>query len=203
MRIGELGFWWHDIAGPPPPRPPLQGPTQADVAIVGAGFTGLWAAYYLKLADPSLRVIVLEAEQAGFGASGRNGGWLSGFFSGPPRSYERGRPPGAYAILQRAMFDTVEEVAGVLARHGIEAELVKGGVLTVARDRAQLARLREHVSAARATGVGEQDLRELGTEELAARISLAGALGARFSPHAARVHPAKLLVGLASAVEEL
>ena len=203
MRIGELGFWWHDIGGPPAPRRPLQQATRADVAIAGAGFTGLWTAYYLKQADPSLRVVVLEAEQAGFGASGRNGGWLSGFFSGPPRAYERGRTPGAYAALQRAMFQTVDEVAGVLARHRIDAELVKSGVLTVARDQAQLTRLREHIAAAYATGLGEQDLRELGAEELARRVSVAGVRGASFSPHVARVHPAKLLVGLAGAVEQL
>src|SRR5437763_1434285 len=91
MRIGELGWWWRELGGPPPLRAPLPGPIEADVAIVGAGFTGLWSAYYLKRAEPSLRVVVLEAERAGFGASGRNGGWLSGFFSGSARSYERGR----------------------------------------------------------------------------------------------------------------
>jgi glycine/D-amino acid oxidase-like deaminating enzyme len=54
---------------------------EVDVAIVGAGYTGLWSAYYLRRADPSLRIVVLEREVAGFGASGRNGGWVSGFFS--------------------------------------------------------------------------------------------------------------------------
>jgi glycine/D-amino acid oxidase-like deaminating enzyme len=59
------------------------GPLEVAVAIVGAGYTGLWSAYYLKRADPSLRIVVR------FGASGRNGGWVSGFFSGPPRVYAR------------------------------------------------------------------------------------------------------------------
>src|SRR4051794_25235848 len=180
MRIGELGFWWRDIGGPPAPRAALSEPAEADVAIVGAGLTGLWTAYYLKQAQPSLRVIVLEAEQAGHGASGRHGGWLSGFFSGSARAYERGRPAGAYAKLQRAMFATVDEVAAVLARHRIDAELVKGGVLTVALDRAQLARLREGIAGAREDGLAEQDLRELGAQELASRVAVAGALGASF-----------------------
>ncbi|HWJ51482.1 MAG TPA: FAD-dependent oxidoreductase, partial [Solirubrobacteraceae bacterium] len=90
MRTGDLGFWWRSVGGPPPPRAPLPGPTEADVAIVGAGYTGLWTAYYLARAQPSLRIVVIERETAGFGASGRNGGWVSGFFSGPARAYERG-----------------------------------------------------------------------------------------------------------------
>jgi glycine/D-amino acid oxidase-like deaminating enzyme len=203
MRIGELGFWWRDIGGPPAPRPALTGPAQADVAIVGAGYTGLWTAYYLKQADPSLRIVVLEAEQAGFGASGRNAGWLSGFFSGPARAYERNRRAGGYLALQRAMFDTVGEVAAVLDRHSIDAELVHGGVLTVALDRAQLARLHDGVAAARDLGLAEGDLRELGADELAERVHVDGALGASFSPHAARLHPARLLAGLAGAAEAL
>jgi glycine/D-amino acid oxidase-like deaminating enzyme len=198
MRIGELGFWWHSVGGPPPARPALQGPAEADVAIVGAGFTGLWTAYYLKRARPSLRVVVLEAEQAGFGASGRNGGWLSGFFSGPPRAYGSG-----YGGLQRTMFATVEEVARVLGEHAIDAEIVRGGTLTVALDGAQLARLREAIAGTRRHGVSEEDLRELSRAELGERVRVAGAAGASFSPHVARVHPVKLLLGLAEAVEAL
>src|SRR5271155_6135410 len=88
-RTRELGFGWRSLGGPPPARQPLPGPAEADVAIVGAGYTGLWTAYYLKRAQPSLEIVVLEREHAGFGASGRNGGWASGFFSGPARVYER------------------------------------------------------------------------------------------------------------------
>ena len=200
MRTGELGFWWRSLGGPPAARAPLAGPAEADVAIVGAGFTGLWTAYYLKRAEPSLRVLVLEAHVAGFGASGRNGGWLSGFFSGPPRAYG-GRGP--YLELQRAMFATVGEVEQAVREHDIDADLEPGGTLTVALDRAQLTRLREELAASRALGLGEEDVRELDAGELAQRLRVAGARGARFSPHAARVHPAKLVTGLAGAVERL
>ncbi len=198
MRTGELGFWWRSRGGPPPPRAPLPGPRDADVAIVGAGFTGLWTAYYLKRRRPSASVVVLEAEQAGYGASGRNGGWLSGFFSGPARAYGRG-----YIALQRAMFATVEEVARVLDEHAIDADLARGGNLSVALDPAQLARQRGALAAARQLGLGEQDLRELSGEELRERVLVDGALGALFSPHVARVHPLKLLLGLAATVESL
>jgi len=175
------------------------------VVIVGAGYTGLWTAYYLKRAQPSLEIIVLEREHAGFGASGRNGGWVSGFFSGPARVYESQRRTQAtgFAALQRMMFDTVEEIATVISEHQIEADFVKGGQLTVALNGAQLRRLREEVAARRAGGLDERDLHELTAGELEARLRIAGAAGASFSPHVARVHPAKLLTGLAATVEGL
>ncbi len=203
MRTGELGFWWRSLGGPPAPRAPLPGPAEADVAIVGAGYTGLWTAYYLARADPSLRIVLLEAEVAGFGASGRNGGWVSGFFSGPARAYLRNSDPAALAALRRRMFETVDEIAAVLEREGIDADLAHGGELSVALGPAQLEHLRHEVRAARAGGLPEQDIRMLSCGELAERVRVAGAVGGSFSPHVARVHPAKLLVGLACAVEEL
>jgi glycine/D-amino acid oxidase-like deaminating enzyme len=205
MHTGELGYWWRSLGGPPPPRPPLPGPASVDVAIVGAGYTGLWTAYYLKRAQPSLEIVVLEREHAGFGASGRNGGWVSGFFSGPARVYQRqSKPPGtAFAALQRTMFDTVEEIAAVISEHQIEADFLKGGQLTVALNDAQLRRLRERVAHSRAHGLDERDLHELTAGELEARLRIAGAVGASFSPHVARVHPVRLLVGLAATVEAL
>ncbi len=177
-RTGELGFWWRSLGGPAPPRPPLSGPTEADVAIVGAGFTGLWTAYYLKQAEPSLRIIVLEREVAGFGASGRNGGWVSGFFSGPRRSYERRAGRDGFAALQQAMFETVDEVGRVLAGHHIEADFVKGGQISVAVNEAQAVRLRDRVRSRRQHGLAEPDLHELGRQELADRLRVAGACGA-------------------------
>ncbi len=204
MRTGELGFWWRSLGGPPPFREPLREPLEVDVAIVGGGYTGLWTAYYLKRAQPSLRVAILEAERCGYGASGRNGGWVVGSFSGPQRAYERGGgQAGGYAALVRAMHETVDEVGRVLAEQRIEADFVKGGHLSVALDGAQAQHLRAHVQQQRALGFGEADVRELGAEELGERVRIAGAQMATFSAHAARVHPAKLVAGLAAAVEAL
>src|SRR5438105_8748440 len=102
MHTGELGYWWRSLGGPPPRRAPLEHALEADVAIVGAGFTGLWTAYYLARADPSLEIVVLEREFAGFGASGRNGGWVIGSCSGPARVYERNGGGAGVAALHAA-----------------------------------------------------------------------------------------------------
>jgi glycine/D-amino acid oxidase-like deaminating enzyme len=205
MRNGEVSYWWQ-ARGIPAQRPALPGPAEADVCIVGAGFTGLWTAYYLKRADPGLRVIVLEAAFAGFGASGRNGGWVTAALPGSRQRYARG-PRGADGVreLERQLRDTVDEVARVCIAEGIGAGLVKGGELSVATSAAQEARLREHLDAERAWGNGEDIVRYLGRDELADRLRVNGAggaqaLGALFSPDCARIQPADLVAGLASAV---
>jgi len=174
-----------------------------DVAIVGAGYTGLWTAYYLARAQPSLRIVVLEREAAGFGASGRNGGWVSGFFSGPARVYERRGGRAGYAALQRAMFDTVDEIASVLTEHEMDTDFIKGGHLGLALGSAQERHMREEISLAREHGLLKTDLRELSSVRLSRRLRVAGVSGATFSPHVARVHPVKLLSGLAAAVRGL
>jgi glycine/D-amino acid oxidase-like deaminating enzyme len=204
LRNGEVSFWHAALGGPPPPRPALPGSRDADVCIVGAGYTGLWTAYYLKRADPALDIVVLDAAFAGFGASGRNGGWLSASLAAPRERLAReagGREP--VIALQRAMREAVDEVARTLQEEGIDADLVKGGLLRVARSPAQLARLRAELADERDWGAGEEDLRWLEPAEAADRIRVAGTLGAAYSPHCARVQPAKLVRGLAAAVERL
>src|ERR1700744_6234579 len=92
----RLSLWWEDIPVPLPPRPALTEDLDVDVCIVGAGFTGLWTAHALAQADPTLRIAVLEREVAGFGASGRNGGWCSALFA--PSDGPLGRPPRGEAV---------------------------------------------------------------------------------------------------------
>jgi glycine/D-amino acid oxidase-like deaminating enzyme len=172
---------------------------------VGAGYTGLWTAYYLLEADPSLRVVVLEAETAGFGASGRNGGWCSALFpAGPDKLAARpGSSPEAARALHTAMCGTVDEVGRVVGAHGIEADYVKGGTVVVARTPTQLDRARAEVDHARHWGRGEDDLRLLDRAETGAMVGMDGALGATYTPHCAAVHPAKLVRALAREVERL
>ncbi len=198
---GQVSFWWSTLGGVPEPRPALTGDLDADVCIVGAGYTGLWAAYYLKALQPDLRVVVLEQRFAGFGASGRNGGWLTNSVTGGREQYVRAFGRDAAVAQQRALNDTVDEVARVAAAEGIDADLVKGGELSVARNPAQLARLRAWVESEAAWP--HTDLEFLDAAATAERLRVDGATGGAWHPHCARIHPAKLVAGLAAATERL
>ncbi|WP_431963585.1 NAD(P)/FAD-dependent oxidoreductase [Actinacidiphila sp. bgisy160] len=196
---GGISFWYAK-SGLPAPREPLPGDTTADVCIVGGGYTGLWTAYYLKKAVPFLRIVVLEQRFCGYGASGRNGGWLYNGIAGRDR-YAALHGRDAAVALQRAMNGTVDEVIRVAAEEGIDADIHKGGVLEVAHSPAQLARLRAFHETE--VAFGEKDRLLLGAAESAARIRVAGTAGGTWTPHGARVHPVKLVQGLARAVEAL
>jgi glycine/D-amino acid oxidase-like deaminating enzyme len=193
---------WHDTAGDTlAPRPALPGPASYDVAIVGAGFTGLWTAYYLSVADPTLRIAVLEAEVAGFGASGRNGGWCSALFPTPWRTLVRMDSPQAALRLHRTMADTVVEVGRVAAEEGIDADYHRGGTITLARSAAQFARLHDEIRTARERGFTDDDLRLLDADAAAQMLAATDVVGGLFTPHCAAIHPARLVRGLARAVE--
>lgn len=196
-------MWLDTLPEPVSPRPALPGSTEVDVAIVGAGYTGLWTAYYLLRAQPGLRVAVIEKEVAGFGASGRNGGWCSGLFAASRTKIARHYGREAAIAMERALFETVDEVGRVLSDEGIDAHFVKGGTLTLVTSPSQQERVRGLIDDDRAWGFGEEDSRWLGPRELEERVHVAGALGARFTPHCARLHPARLVRGLAVKVEEL
>jgi glycine/D-amino acid oxidase-like deaminating enzyme len=169
--------------------------------VVGAGLTGLWTAYYLHRADPSLRIAVLEQEVAGFGASGRNGGWCSALF---PTAWDLlvKESSGDGALRQhRAMHETVREVGRVAELEGIDAHFQQGGMLTVASTRVQLERIRAEVETAHARGFTEDDERLLEPDEARAMLAAQPVLGGSFTPHCAAIHPARLVRGLARVVE--
>ncbi|GII65878.1 FAD-dependent oxidoreductase [Sphaerisporangium krabiense] len=199
---GGVSFWYRQI-GLPARRRALPGGRDYDVAIVGGGYTGMWTAYYLKKAQPDLRIAILEKEFAGFGASGRNGGWLSAEFAGSRERYARARGRQAMIDLQHAMFTAVDEVIAVARAEGIDADVHKGGLMQVATNPAQNRRLHAELAYLRRWGFGEQDARLLTREEQEDRVRIAGAYAAVYSPHCARIQPAKLAVGLARAVEAL
>ena len=194
--------FWHDTApGALTRRAPLPGDTQADVAIVGAGFTGLWTAYYLTELDPAIRVVMIERDIAGFGASGRNGGWCYGGLPGSRARFVEQHGHDAVMRYERTCFDTIDVIGATLAKEGIDAHFHKGGWSTLAMTQVGLMHAREAVEAHHAFGHTDADYRLLSPDETLARTNVPGALGTVFCPHAARVHPARLARGLADVVE--
>jgi glycine/D-amino acid oxidase-like deaminating enzyme len=194
---------WLDSMGELTPRSSLPGDRDADVAIVGAGYTGLWTAYYLLKARPDMRVVILEKEVAGFGASGRNGGWCSALFAASMEKIAKSYGRNEALALQREMFNTVDEVGRAASDEGIDADFHKGGTLTLVTSPTQLERVKNDLLDHREWGFGNEDFRWLDDNELRDRIRIPGTNGAVYTPHCARIHPAKLVRGLAEVVERL
>ena len=201
MKTGDVSFWYADL-GLPFRRAPLSGDGTADVVIIGAGYTGLWTAYYLKRANPGLDVLVIEKDFAGFGASGRNGGWLTGGFAWNHARYLETSSEHAVRAMVEAMNGTVDEVIRVAEAEGIDADIRRTEELMVATRPAQVGRLRAEVAHRRHWGE-EARVFEMGAADLADRIRIPGALGAMVVTNVARVQPAKLVRGLARTVERL
>jgi glycine/D-amino acid oxidase-like deaminating enzyme len=193
---------WHETAGDSfTPRAPLPGDIDVDVAIVGAGYTGLWTAYYLHSIDPSLRIAIVEREIAGFGASGRNGGWCSSLF--PPSSSGIARRHGtdAAVAVRRAMHEALVEVGRVAEAEGLDIHYARGGTIELARNEAQLARAREEVESERRLTGDVEELELLSKEEAEGLAGATRVLGGVYGPHCAAIHPLRLVRGLASCVE--
>lgn len=200
MHYATYSHWLATCGDDLTPRPALVGTITADVAILGAGYTGLWAAYYLLRREPSLRVAIVEGEIAGFGASGRNGGWC---YAGFPLSLgalaERfGRDRARATIL--ALRETVAEVARVCAEEGIDAQIAPSGVLRIARGPEQEPALDAAMATYEAFGLAD-GYERLSADALAARIRVSRARGAIWAKDGLTVHPARLVRGLARAVE--
>jgi glycine/D-amino acid oxidase-like deaminating enzyme len=197
----RLSYWLDSLPDPIVSRAPLTTDLDVDVAIIGAGFTGLWTAYYLAGLDPGLRVAVLEGEVAGFGASGRNGGWCSAFFaiSHAALSAEVGLD-GMHA-MRRAMEHAVDEVGAVAAAEGIDCHYRKGGTISLARSGTQVAAQQAELAEARSLGIDDADLAWCGPSEASALVGAIGVRGGVYSPHCAAIHPARLVRGLAEKVE--
>ncbi|HXP19736.1 MAG TPA: FAD-binding oxidoreductase [Streptosporangiaceae bacterium] len=193
-----LSFWHDTVPGSLEPAASLDADTEADVAIVGAGLTGLWTAYYLNQADPNLRVVLCEREIAAFGASGRNGGWCSALFPASLAKLDRMAGREQAIAMYRAMQETVDEVGKVTAAEGIDCHWAKGGTVQFARSPSQLHRAKEEVAQARLYGFGETDLRLLSAARARELGGATDLLGGVFTPHCAAIHPARLARGLAA-----
>ena len=204
VQASNISLWMEQLpAESLQPREPLRGRLQADVVIIGAGYTGLWTAYYLKRSQPALRVVVLEAQIAGYGASGRNGGWVMGELAGED-ALLAGLDAATRQRCRTVLRDIPDEVGRVLARERLDCDFRKGGVLyCAARYPEQEQLLREQLADWRRYGHGEDDFRWLDSAALQQQLRLAGAYGAVYSPHVATIQPARLVRALARRVEEM
>ena len=197
-------LWWEDGVPSPPGaastavRYAASPPSEVDVAIVGGGYTGLWTAYYLLGLDPSLSVVVLEAEHIGFGASGRNGGWVSALWPVSATTLARESGDAAARSMGAALRETVAEVGRVAAAEGIDCGFHHGGVVLGARTPAQVERARAYAAAGAQWGDGTVWLDLPAARE---RVRMTGLLGATYNPNCARVHPRALVDGLAAVVD--
>jgi glycine/D-amino acid oxidase-like deaminating enzyme len=196
----HYSYWLASCGDDLTPRVPLDGSVQADVAILGAGFSGLWTAYYLLQRAPQLRVVLIEKEIAGFGGSGRNGGWCSSGFPVSLRELARRFGRDAARRLHAAMMQAVDEVGRVAARERIDCDYEKGGNLRLARGAHQMPVIRQMLDLYEEMGFGEH-YHLLSREETAQRLHVSGVVGSLYSPHCATVHPGKLVRGLARVVE--
>lgn len=193
-------LWWDDIDARPT-RPPLDGDIDVDVAIVGAGFTGLWTAYYLAEHRPGLAIAVIERMHVGFGASGRNGGWCHTAYPLGVGVLAKDHGPSEAARHMRALYATVDEVERIVDTEEIDCHFAKGGVLDVARSPLQLRRAQEDVDQHREIGLGADDLVLLSSSEAREMLNATAVIGGTWTPHGAAVQPARLVHGLAAACE--
>ena len=197
-----MSFWLETSGDDLIPRAPLDGSTDADVAILGAGLTGLWTAYYLKRRDPSLRIVIVEREVAGFGASGRNGAWCAPDLNISISRLAMLHGDDAARRTQQATYDAVDEVGRACAAEGLDAGFHKGGEILLARGPYGVPALESALEEYRRFGFGDR-YRLLEADELSTRIRVAGAVRGLATDAAAVVHPGRLVRGLARVVERL
>ncbi len=202
-RYRAVSGWLDGVPEPLDPRPPLPGDQQVDVAIAGGGLTGLWAAYCLAQGDPRLRIVVCERDVVGYGASGRNGGFLSAGMAGEARVFSKRGGMDAVRRAERAFMDGIDWVGDVVAAEGIDCGYHKGGALRIATSPTQAARVAAGAAGRRERGYADTDLWEISLEELQRRVRFHGAVSALYTPHCARIDPARLVRGLARACERL
>lgn len=204
MKNGNLSFWLDSTRSLSRPRPRAEGTIYADVVIIGGGYTGLWTAYWLKKNDPSIKVVVLEKEFVGYGASGRNGGWISGKTVGIRRNLlSNSVSAGQVVDMERACHRAVFEIDDLMRSEGKDIDAVRGGWMQIARNESELSRLRQHLENDRKWGLTEDEVRMLAGSEAYDRVHVPEVLGALFSPFAVKCNPAKLVYALGEICDDL
>ncbi len=190
--------WWLDEAPPVEPQPALEGETDVDVAIVGGGYTGLWTALAVGELEPSARVAVLEAALCGEGPSGRNGGFLHGYWSSLARARRVFGDGGALAVAEAASA-IVPGVREFVEQRGVGVWLREAPMLEVSAAPAQDEAIDAALAGARDLGV-EEEAAPVGRDELAERCSSPSFRRGVLYREGATVQPARLVRALRAAV---
>jgi glycine/D-amino acid oxidase-like deaminating enzyme len=196
--IAQTCWWLREALARPEfrgePAPALDGDTDADVAIVGGGYTGLWAAWHLVRSSPGIRVVVLERDACGFGPSGRNGGFINGFYDHADTLVDLFGPDGALAVID-AGARTLDELEAWMADHGVDAWFRRDGYIGVASSPAQAGGWERPIATARALGIGDK-YRVLSKAELDGHCASPVFEGGHHVSDGGTVQPARLALGL-------
>lgn len=194
----RVGFWHETVTIAP--GAPLEGDLSCDVAIVGGGFTGLSTAYELKKAAPDLDVVLLERVFVGYGASGRNGGFIMPLMGWDLTDLAHKVGEAGARDAYRLTYDAVAHTIGVIRDNRIDCDLEQTGYLLLATCPARAEHLRQELDLARRLGF---DLQWLEGESLYPYIRSNAFRSGVFDPSPAVVNPAKLVRGLKSLAESV
>jgi glycine/D-amino acid oxidase-like deaminating enzyme len=201
-RYTDISYWLESCGDDLTPRAALNESIDVDIAILGAGFSGLWTAYYLKQNQPELEIAIVEREVAGFGASGRNGAWCTSEYPTGPAALAKKHGRDAAVETVQEMRRTVREIKRVTETEVIDCDWADGGQLIVARGPHQRPAIDHEYEDLRKLGLAD-DLELLDAAAARERVAITDLEGALFSPHTAAIHPGKLVRGLARTVERL
>jgi glycine/D-amino acid oxidase-like deaminating enzyme len=194
----NTSLWYSQITTP---RPAFDGNLDrdltVDLAIVGGGFTGLWTAYYANKLDPTLKIAVIESEFVGFGASGRNGGWVSALFPAHFTSLARASSREAARRMHQAMVTNISDIGQVAVSHDWDIDWAHGGTVVAARSSLQNDRALADVKEFADWGF-PHDLTYLTAEQTRERINATDVVGGTFTPHCAAIDPYKLVIQLST-----
>jgi len=200
-EIARICWWLSEAMSHPEfagePAAPLRGDTTADVAIVGGGFTGLWTAWHLKKQDPGLDVVVLEQWECGFGASGRNGGFISGYVDQAEHLADVYGIKGAQDIV-RAGDHAVASIGRWLDEQGVDAWFRPDGSMAVASSQAQLEGIDGQYETAQRIGIPDR-VTPLTGEQVRQRCDSPSFHGGYLIHDGGTVHPARLARALRQA----